>query len=305
MTRIVTHPTLVLLAASGLALAQSAPPAAAQQDPTQPVARSDAYGQPQRPTPPPAARPAYGLPAQVTLKPGTFVTIRINEGLASNRNQPGDTFTGVLEQPVVVDSVVIANRGQSVWGRVAEADKVKGVSRLGVELTSLTLADGSQVSIHSQMVSRRGPTAPGEQQAGAIITTTAVGAAVGAAADYGRGAAIGAGAGAAAGILGVLATRNHPSVLYPETALTFEITSPLTVAVGNAPQAYRFVGPEDYERPATQVVQRPVAPRTTYFYGPGYYPYPYYPYFWGPGISFGIGGFYRPGFYHGGFRRFR
>ena len=293
---------------------QSAPVEA--QDPSQPVSR-DAYGQMQQQQPaarPPAAqppRPAYGLPPQVTLKPGTFVTMRINQGLASNHNAAGDTFSGSLTQPIVVDGIVVAQRGQTVYGRVAEAQKVKGVSRLGVELTSLTLADGSQAAVHTQLVSRQGGTMRGGQEAGIIITTTtAGGAAVGAIAGGGTGAAAGAGVGAAAGIIGVLATRNHPSVIYPETALTFQTENAVTVNTGNSSGAFRYVGPDDYSRPATQVVQQgPVLRRPGYVYGPGYYD-PYYnygyggwgyPYYgWGPSIF--IGGGYRFG---GGFHRFR
>src|ERR1039458_7492103 len=149
MTRIAFRPVVLLLAASGVILAQQPPvdpqsapqnnggwrrmsdpaPSAApapvqepsvqdqaapvqQQDPSQPVSR-DAYGQMQQQPAarPPAAqppRPAYGLPPQVTLKPGTFVTIRINQELASNHNAAGDTFSGTLTQPVVVDGIVVA-----------------------------------------------------------------------------------------------------------------------------------------------------------------------------------------------------
>jgi hypothetical protein len=205
-----------------------------------------------------------------------------------------------------VDGIVVAQRGQAVYGRVAEAQKVKGVHRLGVELTGLTLADGSQAAVHTQLVSRQGPAMPRGQQAGIITTTTAGGAVVGAAAAGGTGAAAGAGAGAAAGIIGVLVTRNHPSVIYPETALTFQTESAVTVNTGNSSGAYRYVGPDDYSRTQTQVVQqRPVLQRPGYVYGPGYYnpyynPY-YYPYYgWGPSVF--IGG----GFGFGGFRgRFR
>jgi hypothetical protein len=308
MTRISIRSILVLLTASGLVLAQTAPvpPTAA---PMQTAGPADAYGQPQHTAGAPAAtRPTYGLPQQVTMKAGTFVTVRLNEMLASNKNQPGDSFSGTLAQAIVVDGVVVAQRGQTVFGRVAEADKVKGVSHLGVELTGLTLADGEQISVHSQLISRQGGRTPSGQQAGMIVGTTAVGAAVGAAADRGQGAAIGAGAGAAAGIVGVLATRNHPSVLYPEMALTFQIQSPLTIATGNAPQAFRFVGPEDYVRPSTQVVQRAPVQRPGY-YSPYYYGYsPYYygysPYYWGPSLY--VGGFWGGGFrFGGGFHRFR
>jgi hypothetical protein len=221
--------------------------------------------------------------------------MRINQELTSNHNQAGDTFSGSLTQPVVIDGIVVAQRGQAVYGRVVEAQKVKGLSRLGVELTSLVLADGSQAVVHTQLVSRQGPTMPGGQQAGVITTTTAAGAMVGAVAGGGTGAAAGAGVGAAAGIIGVLATRNHPSVIYPETALTFQTENAVTINTGNTVGAFRYVGPDDYSRPSTQVVQRAPAPRT-YVYGPGYYNPYYYPYYGWGGPSLFIGG---------GFRRWR
>ena len=305
MTRISIRSILVLLTASGLALAQTAP-APQTAVPMQTASPADAYGQPQRTAGAPAAtRPTYGLPQQVTMKAGTFVTVRINEMLASNKNQAGDSFSGTLAQPVIVDGIVIAQRGQIVYGRVAQADKVKGVSHLGVELTGLTLADGEQVSVRSQLISRQGGMTPRGQQAGTIVGTTAMGGAIGAAADRGQGAAVGAGAGAAAGIVGVLVTRNHPSIIYPETALTFQIQSPLTIATGNAPQAFRFVGPEDYARQATPVTQRVTVQRPGYYspyYGYSPYYYPYYPYSWGPSLYVGGWG---GGFGFGGFRRFR
>jgi len=290
---------------------QSAP-AITQQDPSQPVAR-DAYGQAQQQPAarPPAAqppRPAYGLPAQVTVKPGTFVTMRINQPLASNKNAVGDTFSGSLTQPLVANGIVVAQRGQMVYGRVSEAQKVKGVSRLGVELTSLTLADGSQVAVHTQLISRQGPTTPGGVQAGVITSTTAGGAAVGAIAGGGAGAGIGAGAGAVAGIAAVLATRNHPSVIYPETMLTFQTENPVTIETGNSSGAYRYVGPDDYARTGTQYMQQGQA-RPASVYGPGYpyYPYPYYGWgypYWGPSLFIGGGWGLRGGFgFRGGFRR--
>ena len=276
MTRISTHSILVLLTASGLALAQSAP-APQTAAPMQTGSPADAYGQPQRTAAAPAAtRPTYGLPQQVTMKAGTFVTVRINEMLTSNKNQAGDSFSGTLAQPVIVDGIVIAQRGQAVYGRVAQADKVKGISHLGVELTGLTLADGEQVSVHSQLISRQGGMIPPGERAGTIASTTA-------------------------GSAGVLTTHSHPSILYPETAVTFQIQNPLTIATGNAPQAFRFVGPEDYSRPATQVVQRAAPAQRLGYYNPYYYPY--YPNYWGPSMY--VGGFWGGGFGFGGFRHFR
>ena len=248
---------------------------------------------------------------QLTVKPGTYVSVRINQPLSSDRNHEGDPFTATLMQPVVVDGVVVAQRGQTVYGRVAEAAKahVDKPSRLRLELTSLTLADGTQAPLQSQLLTRQGGSTPNGVQAGTVVGTTAVGAAIGGAAAWGTGAAIGAGAGAAAGIIGVLVTRHHPTVVYPETALTFQVTSPVTVSTERAPQAFRYVGPEDYQQGhqyASRPGPRPAGPGA-YYYGPGYgypyygspyYGYPYYgyPYYWGPGIGF---------YWGGGFRRWR
>jgi hypothetical protein len=279
--------------------------------------------------PPPGAQPYpapagnYGVPARLTIKPGTYVTVRINQWLSSDRNQKGDTFTATLEQPIVVDGFVVAQPGQTVYGRVTEAQKagrVEGTSKLGVELTQLTLVDGDQMSVQSAMINRNGPTSVG-RDAAAIGVTTGLGAAVGAAADLGRGAAIGAGAGAAVGILGVLLTRGRPTVIYPETALTFQVQAPVEIATDKAPQAFQYVNAQQgypgggygggygQRPPAYATGPVPPPPGAGYGYGPGYAPpYPYYggyaygypyPYF-GFGVVVGRG-FYGPGYY-GGFR---
>jgi hypothetical protein len=268
---------------------QSAP--AAQADPS-PAAR-DAYGQAQQPsakTPPAAqtSRPAYGLPAQVTLKPGTFLSMRINQKLADNKNSAGDTFSGTLTQPVVVNGIVVAQRGQMVYGRVTEAQKVKNVHRLGIEVTGIMLVDGTQATVHTRLISREGPIVPyGHREEGAITTATADGSTPPAGAT-----------------VAVLATKGHDSVIYPGTLLTFQNENAVAIDTANS-TGFRYVSPDDYNRPTmnTQVATRPA-----YAYGPGYYGYPYpyygwgYPY-WGPavGFGFGFGGFW--GGWHGGWRR--
>ncbi len=328
--------------------AQPAAPPVLDQDPSQPVARSDAYGQPQQqpaePYPqsgappmqqpqmqqpqlrtnrPPAAVPHYGLPPALTMRAGMYVTVHVNQALSSDHNQQGDLFSATLAQPIVVDGIVVAQRGQPVIGRVAEAMKSghgHASSRLALQLTGITLADGAQANVQSQMVNRTGPSNVGNQ-VGAVATTTAVGAAIGSAADWGRGAAIGAGAGAAAGIIGVLLTPGRPTIVYPETLLTFRLESTVAVNLTHSPAAFRYVGPDEYDRPMQNTVDRrpPPPPPATYggpapypaYYGSGYgygayAPYPYYGGFWGP--SFGVvvrGGYGYGGYRYGGYRRWR
>ncbi len=249
----------------------------------------------------------YGVPPQLTLKQGTFFTVRTNETLASDKNRPGDVFTATLTQPLVVNGVVVAQPGQTAVGTVAETGKDKdGKHFIRLQLTGITVADGTQIPVQSHLASMQGPTTPGGVEAGTIIGTTAMGAAIGGVAAWGTGAAIGAGAGAIAGIAAVVATHNHPAVLYPETALTFQLTAPVTVSTTNAPQAFRYAGPEDFQRPPTMMRAAPrpypagaaYAPPPGYayppapYYAPGYYvgAYPgYYPYYYGPRVGVVVG----------------
>lgn len=252
-------------------------------------------GQPPQPVPP------ANLPATLTLKPGTFITVRVNDTLSSNHSHPGDAFTATLLKPVVVDGIVVAEEGQTLAGRVVSVEKgghFGGVSKLGIELTDLPVVDGSQVPVQSQLISREAPGTAG-RDAGTVAVTTGTGALIGAAADLGRGAAIGAGAGAAAGLVGVLLTHGHPSVIDPESVLTFRLLAPVTVSTTRAPQAFRYVEPDDYQRAPALQPQRQVVTRS-YMWNP-YWDSMYYPYwgwgsYWGPGLGF----YYGPSYFGGG-----
>jgi hypothetical protein len=231
--------------------------------------------------------------------------------LSSDKNQVGDGFSATLTRPLVADGVVVAQRGQILGGRVAEAQKagrVTGVSQLAVQLTELTLADGQQVPIETELTNLTGPTSKA-RDAGVIVTTTGLGAAVGAAADLGPGAAIGAGAGLIAGTVGVLLTRGRPTIIYPESVLTFRLSELVTISTDRAPQAFRYVDTNEYNRAAVASGPPPPAGWTCKGYGytwplpappPPYY---YYPYYWGAGVAlwYGPGFFYGRAFYGRGF----
>ena len=242
------------------------------------------------------------VPAHLTLRPGTFLTVRMDQGLSSDHNHAGDFFNATLVRPVVIDGVVVAEPGQTIAGRVAEAQRagrVQGLARLAVQLTDLTLVDGQQVPLQTQLIGRTAPPSVG-RDLGGIAGTTALGAAIGSSVDWGRGAAIGAASGAAAGILGVLLTRGHPSILYPESVLTFRVEAPVTIATDRAPDAFHFIEPGEYQQ--SYRAQAPPPERPRYAYAA---PYPYYapyPYFYGPRFGFFFGSGY--GRYYGGHRGF-
>ena len=234
-------------------------------------------------------------PAQLTITPGTFLTIRLNQVLTSDRNHKGDAFSATLAKPIIVNGIVVADRGQTILGAVTEAKKaglLHGSSSLGLQVTDLTLADGKQTPVQTSLATRSGR-GIGGRDAAVIGGTTAVGAGVGAVAAGGTGAAIGAGAGLAAGTLGALLTPGYPTVVYPEQLLTFRVENPIVVSTEQAPQAFRPVTPQDYQQPgdAPRLQTRPMRP-----YGPGYAygPYPYYGYpYYGPGVGIGVYGRFR------------
>jgi hypothetical protein len=245
------------------------------------------------------------------------VTIRVNQALSSDQSQAGQPFSASLVKPIIVDGIVVADRGQTLEGRIAEAvkaGKVKGVSRLGFELTELTLVDGTQVPLRSQLITYQGPTSIG-RDATAVGTSAAIGAMIGGI-ESGPAAGLGAAAGAGAALIGVLLTRGHPTIVGPESVLTFRMEVPITVNTTRSPQAFRSVSPADYSRPMDQPRSLMARPAQPAYYGgyPGwgyagwYYPGMWsfgYGYGWGyPGVNIGIhygygyGGWYGGG--HGG-----
>jgi hypothetical protein len=256
------------------------------------------------------------VPAMLTLPAGTLITVRTTEMLSSDRNRAGDSFTTVLEQPLIAQGWVLARRGQIVQGRVANAQsagRVRGVSQLGIELNELVLVDGQQVPVRTELVQSSAGTSRGRDAAG-VGTTTGVGAIIGAAAGGGEGAAIGAAAGAVAGIAGVLSTRGQPTELYPETVLTFRLQDPLTVSTQQSQQAFRPVAPEDYNNNG-RTLRNPPRYRAADTYPPAPPYYCYSPYYYPPpGWYYGYYGFgFGPRFYmtprvfigRGGFRHRR
>ena len=247
-------------------------------------------------------QPTAPLPSTLTIPAGTILAVRMNELVSSDKNQVGDRVTATLERPIVVNGWVVARRGQTLTGQVTaavKAGRVKGTSQLGLELTDLSLVDGQSAPILTEIWKGSGGTSHGADAA-TIGGTTAVGAAIGAAADWGRGAAIGAGAGAAAGIAAVLLTRGRPTEILPETPLTFRLVDPVKVDTTQGAQAFAPVTQQDYDgghgdrRDRRYAGAYPPPPPCGY-YGPCYaypvYPYPAYAYPY-PYVGF-YGGWHR------------
>jgi hypothetical protein len=78
-------------------------------------------------------------PRHVTLETGMTVPVRLDE--AVSRTSAGDSFQASLVEPLVVDGLVIAERGARVTGRVRSA------SLLELGLATLSTSDGQRVAV--------------------------------------------------------------------------------------------------------------------------------------------------------------
>lgn len=277
-------------------------PAAPDQQPDQQQPGAQSQGQPQgqmnqgpaetQPaTPdqqPPTMQPQTNqpVPATLTLPAGTVIRVRVDDWVSSDRNVIGDNFTGELDQPIVANGWVVARRGQAQTGRVSQVKKghAGSTSQLGLELPGLTLVDGQQMQLQTQLYQASGGS--GRDNTGRDVATvggtTGIGAIIGGIAGGGTGAAIGAGIGATAGIIGVMSTQGRPTVIRPETVLSFRLTAPVTISTEKSQFAFQPVTQSDYNSPQQQQIRPrmnrrpPPPPYYPYPYAYGPYPYPYY-----------------------------
>lgn len=299
--------------------AQNPPPADQQQDqnapPPPPPQDNNPNGVTNGPSDGPAAnsnsQPNYAprqysnsgaiLPDPLTIPAGTVIQLRTSDWLSSDKNHKGDQFMGTLASPIIVNGWVVARRGQAVTGQVTDAvraGRVKGVSKLQLDLGQLTLVDGQLIPVQTTLLNASAGTSKG-RDASAIAVTTGTGAAIGAVAGGGVGAGIGAGAGFVASVAGVLLTRGKPTIIPPEDVLTFKVENPITFSTVHGPRAFLPATPQDY-----QPVRPPQLRPRPYPYAYGYpppppVPYGYYPYGYGyypPPVAIGYyGGYYRRG----------
>lgn len=195
------------------------------------------------PAPPPAAAPAPAPmaamaplppppPRQYTVAAGTRLAVRIQQTISAKASNVGDSFSGTLAQPVVVQGVTVMRAGVPVTGTVTAAKdpgRFKGGGELAVSL--------SKVGGYSVETAPYGTTAngKGKRTAGFVGGGGGGGALIGGLAGGGKGALIGGLLGAGAGTAGAALTGNKDITLPAETVVTFSLTSPVTVTKQKAP----------------------------------------------------------------------
>src|SRR6516225_5979628 len=79
---------------------------------------------------------------KITVPAGTRILIRTVDAIDSSKQKTGFRFTATLETNLQVENTVVAPRGSTVYGRLAQASsagKMSGSSELTLELTDIVL----------------------------------------------------------------------------------------------------------------------------------------------------------------------
>jgi hypothetical protein len=184
-------------------------------------------------------------PKPITIPAGTSIAVRLLDRVDSGRNHPGDSFRATLNSPILdASGATVVPAGYEVTGKIIDAKsagRFAGSSALALELTQLSV-NGKQYELQTDQYTRRGKSR-GKSTAEKVGGGAALGAILGGIFGGAKGAAIGATMGAGAGTGVSAAGKGEEVVLRPETALNFELRSPISVIpTAQSPHGGRLEG---------------------------------------------------------------
>lgn len=174
--------------------------------------------------------PAGPIYEWVSIPAGTRLAVFINQGISTEKNRIGDTFSVEVAEPVLVGDRVVVSLKTAVAGRIVNLERsgrVSGVASLSLVLDSITFdygpIAGNPIQIETEPLLLSGGGTKGKDAAKVGIGA-GIGAIIGGIFGGKEGTAKGAAVGAGAGTAGALATRGKDFVLSPETKLEFRVT---------------------------------------------------------------------------------
>ncbi|MBI1799508.1 MAG: hypothetical protein HYR73_07440 [Candidatus Eisenbacteria bacterium] len=182
-----------------------------------------------QPTHHPAEASAPAPNPGVTLPAGTGIKIKVGAKITSETANPGDAWSGVVEEPVVIGTAAPIPAGSTVSGIVEAAKPAKKGDRamllLAIQSVTVNGKSHSVEAVTDSMVA--GSTRA--RNTGAVAGGAAAGALIGSAIGGGKGALIGGllGGGAAAG--GVAASKGYQVTVDEGSTLTFHVSHDVTI----------------------------------------------------------------------------
>jgi hypothetical protein len=149
-----------------------------------------------------AATAFAATPQTVTIPAGTSVHFKLLRTINTATAKPGQNVPGELTAPIVIGGRTVASSGASVNVHITTAEesgRIGGSAKLIFHVSSITLANGSRVSVRTRSYSREGKAHAKHNAkyiAGAGILGALAGQAIGGNRNStAKGAAIGAGVG--------------------------------------------------------------------------------------------------------------
>lgn len=206
-----------------------APPAFAPDQrvvPIAPAAITD--NQASRTVEPPA--PLY---EELVVAADSVIGLQLESPVTSERAQVEDSVVARVTRDVKVGDRVAIPAGAKALGEVTLVErggKMRERARLGVKFTSVVLADGTRLPLHTETIFREGDP-PGRESAAKIGGGAIGGAIIGGILGGAKGAAIGGSIGAGAGTAAVVAGDRNHATLSAGTPLTVRIEDPVVVTV--------------------------------------------------------------------------
>jgi hypothetical protein len=169
---------------------------------------------------------------RVTVPAGTRLLIRMIDTIDSSKQKAGYRFTANLETNLQSEDMVVAPRGSTVYGRLAEASsagRMSGSSQLTLELTDIVI-NGTAYPLLTSTFEIKGK-GEGKKTARKVIGGTGLGAIIGGIAGGGKGAAIGALAGAAGGTALSASKKGEQLQIPSESLLEFRLEQPVSLPI--------------------------------------------------------------------------
>lgn len=177
--------------------------------------------------------PPAPLYEEIVVAADSVIGLQLESPVTSERAQVEDSVIARVTRDVKVGDRVAIPAGAKALGEVTLVErggKMRERARLGVKFTSVVLADGTRLPLHTETIYREGDP-PGRESAAKIGGGAIGGAILGGILGGAKGAAIGGSIGAGAGTAAVVAGDRNHATLSAGTPLTVRIEDPVVVTV--------------------------------------------------------------------------
>jgi hypothetical protein len=188
----------------------------------------ESQSQQARPIEPPAP-----ILEELVVSAQSVIGLQMETSVSSENARLEDEVVAKVTRDVKVGDRVAIPSGARAQGEVTLVERggrLKDRARLGVRFTSIVLADGTRIPIHTETVMREGDS-PGRESAAKIGGGAIGGAIIGGILGGAKGAAIGSTVGAGAGTGAVMAGGRNAATLPAGSPVTVRLESPATITV--------------------------------------------------------------------------